>query len=109
MISLGGALLTARYVARALREAERTPRGLYRSLERQIEVATVTIAMERTLDRYCGCAEMPIPMVYAQCPPCTLRARLTRVATQPAHYTTSQQHDVIEACSMTLRAAGYMS
>lgn len=108
MITLRGALLTARYVRRAVHEAS-SARDLYNSLARQAEVARCTIIMLNTLARFCGCSESPIPLVYAHCPPCTLRLRLLRVMMMPEHYTTQQQHAVITAASDTLRAAGYLS
>lgn len=109
MISLRGALLVARYVKRALHEAERTPRGVYVAMQRQIEVVTLTLAMMKTLERCCCCAESAVPLVYWQCEPCKVLRMLWNVASHPSHHSTFDQHRVLEACTVTLRAGGFMS
>lgn len=107
-LSVGGLLLTARYVRRALREAHSlAPGAIYRSLGQQLDIAESTLVTLHTLERFCGCGTSPLD--YVQCPPCTLRQRLLSVCTHPERHTTSRQRDVIYGVSETLRAAGYLS
>lgn len=106
MISLQGAMLTASYVRRAIRESDGS---LFVSLERQMQLAAATCELLRTLDRFCGCTDALAPLEYVHCPPCTLRLRVVHVMMSPQKHTSAQHQRVIDSASDVLRASGYLS
>ena len=109
MITLRGALLTARYTARAVHECDGSLRALRHSIAEQIRVSTATIEMFDTLDRFCCCADSLAPLEYVQCPTCEMKRALMFVALKPSAHTTEQHQRAIDAASDVLRASGYLT
>lgn len=109
MITLRGALLTARYTARAVHECDGSLRALRHSIAEQIRVATATIAMFDTLERFCCCADSLAPLEYVQCPTCEMKRSLMFVALRPGAHTTEHHDFALELVSNTLRRQGYLT
>lgn len=112
MITLRGAMLTARYTARAVYECAAnggTLRALRHSVAEQIRVASATIEMFDTLDRFCCCADSLAPLEYVQCPTCEMKRSLMFVALRPGAHTTEHHDFALELVSNTLRRQGYLT
>jgi hypothetical protein len=103
-MNLSSLILTARYVRRAAAESGGTLRGLRRSLEEQIELASVTTRLWRRLNAACCCDVLPLDL--SACVACMLATKLSRVAIA-ADKPSAQHWQTLDSIRETLDALRY--
>lgn len=97
--TLQGALMTARYLRRALDEAK-PGESVLELIRNQLHLAEATVSVLRLLPFHCYCVS---PISEDMCSICMLRARVFFVAGDPERYSSNEQASVVRAAADAVR------